>query len=285
MRSRISIRGCVRPSVGRSVRRSVCPSHTSCISKNRSNLNKIASRNKEVYHSRRFKDKYTSSSPENASVVRTLFDCPSVRPYVHPSVHPLAFKQKPPKSQILNLSFPFFPSSLPSSSFSPLLYPHTPYFSTILSSEFKAGFRRRLRELNIKQYTVHTSIYPKISLIERLIKTVKSIYFNILYHFKTLSYANALQLATSIYNGRIHSALFNNSPWKTHFDSHTSSIVTRKTIRQFKIRQKKIYNFFGVSPNQTLKIGDKVLLKNKKKLFIAPTRFYIHTSARIRIQL
>ena len=77
MRSRISIRGCVRPSVRRSVGRSVGPSvrHTRvAFLRNRPNLNKIASGIRKYAIKRRFKDKYASSSPENASVVRTLFD-------------------------------------------------------------------------------------------------------------------------------------------------------------------------------------------------------------------
>ena len=66
-RSRISTKGCVRPSVRLSIGPSV--GHTLVeFLRNGPNSNKIAS---EI---RRFKDKYAGSSPENAFVVHTLFD-------------------------------------------------------------------------------------------------------------------------------------------------------------------------------------------------------------------
>ena len=50
MRSRISIRGCVRPSVGPSVRPSVGPSHTSWISEKWAEFEQNSIRNEKVSH-------------------------------------------------------------------------------------------------------------------------------------------------------------------------------------------------------------------------------------------
>ena len=94
MRSRISIRGSVRPSVRPSVRRSVRPSvgpsvrrsvrpsvgpsvgpsHTSWISEKWAEFEQNSIRNKKVCHLEDDSKTSTRAVSQNASVVRTLFD-------------------------------------------------------------------------------------------------------------------------------------------------------------------------------------------------------------------
>ena len=78
MRSRISIRGCVCPSVGPSVRPSVCrsvrPSHTSWISEKWAHFEQNSIRNMKLCHLKDNSETSTRANRQNASVVRTLFD-------------------------------------------------------------------------------------------------------------------------------------------------------------------------------------------------------------------
>ena len=87
------------------------------------------------------------------------------------------------------------------------------------------------------------------------------------YFFKSLNHNNALKLTASIYNSRSHSSLYSFSPLRAHFDSHASSIIVRKTLKQFNQRQRKIYNIFNIKPEKTLQIGDRVLIKRRRHTF------------------
>ena len=183
---------------------------------------------------------------------------PSVRPSVGPSVRKMVswyFRRR--KIRLLGASCAVYPA----------LFNTLNFFYFFLRSEFKSKFKRRLEQLGIKTYHLRTSVFPKVAPVERVIKSCKSIYFSILYHFKTLNPHKAIQLTTAIYNQRKNSALFYYSPQKTHFDSHTSSIVARKSIKRSKERQKQIRNIFSTKPNQTLNVGDKVVLRRRKHTF------------------
>lgn len=152
-------------------------------------------------------------------------------------------------------------------------YFFTPYlnffFSSFFSfrSEFKSSFKKRLKELNIRQYYTKTSIWPKNSLCERVILTCKILYFRILYEFKTITYESALKLTQLKYNSRKHSSLFGYSPNQTHFDSHISSIVIRRTLESFRVRRKKIRSFFSLHPDNIFHVGERVLLARSRHKF------------------
>ena len=141
------------------------------------------------------------------------------------------------------------------------------FFSLICSSEFKGIFKKRLHELKIKQYHTKTSVFPKISLCERGIKSCKEIFFRILYEFGSITYDSALRLTASVYNSRVHASLHGNSPINAHFNSHASSEICRKNLEAFKVRQTKIKNFFSLHPEKVFKVGDQVLLAKVRHKF------------------
>lgn len=125
-----------------------------------------------------------------------------------------------------------------------------------------------MKELGIKQYHVHTSLFPKISLVERVIKSCKQIFFKIIFQFKTLNnIKDILQLTALIYNNRKHTSLFQNTPFSVHFNSHISAKVAKLSLAQFNTRQAKIHHIFSLKPGSTFQIGEKVLLKKKRHTF------------------
>ena len=71
-----------------------------------------------------------------------------------------------------------------------------------IGSEFGLHFKKKLADNNVRQYFVYTGIWPKISLVEILIKNIKRIFFKCLLEFGTLSYSNIIELSQSIYNNR-----------------------------------------------------------------------------------
>ena len=75
MRSRISIRGCVRPSVR--------PSHTSWISEKWAEIEQNSIRNKTMPFERQFKDKYAGSSPRTHLLSELCSTCSSGSPPVY----------------------------------------------------------------------------------------------------------------------------------------------------------------------------------------------------------
>ena len=97
MRSRISIRGCVcpsvRPSVRPSVGRSVRPSHTSWISEKWAKFEQNSIRNMKVRHLKDDSKTSTRTVRQNASVVRTLFDLfyPDVNAHLYERFCPSVF--------------------------------------------------------------------------------------------------------------------------------------------------------------------------------------------------
>ena len=74
-------------------------------------------------------------------------------------------------------------------------------------------------------------------------------------------------MAQTIYNNRPHRSLFNETPYKTHFNSHTSSVISRRVLKQFRSKQAKLTNIFSLRPDQVFHKGEKVLLRKRKSTF------------------
>ena len=104
-------------------------------------------------------------------------------------------------------------------------------------------------------------------MIERLIRSLKGIFFKILFEFKTLSFDRILELVQITYNNRQHRSLFGKTPFECHFDSHVSSEVARRLCSQIKQRQKVLSNIFSLKKHQIFNVGDRVLLKRKRATF------------------
>lgn len=57
------------------------------------------------------------------------------------------------------------------------------------------------------------------------------------------------------------------TPYEVHFDSHTSSYISRYNSGQHFQRQKETFKFFSTNSDSRLQIGDRVLLRSKKRYF------------------
>jgi hypothetical protein len=136
-------------------------------------------------------------------------------------------------------------------------------------SEFKSIFLKTLKQdYGIRTYFVRTGVFPKVSPIERLIRSIKSLFFSYTIKFKTLKLENILQLIQQRYNHRIHSSLFGFTPYQVHFDSHAASIVVTKMNRSFRRSQHQSKLIYMNKPYfQRFQIGDMVFLKSKKTPF------------------
>jgi transposase InsO family protein len=136
-------------------------------------------------------------------------------------------------------------------------------------SEFKSIFLRTLKEdYGIKTYFVRTGVFLKVSPIERLIRSIKSLFFSYTIKFKTLKLENILQLIQQRYNHRIHSSLFGFTPYQVHYDKHAASIVVTKMNRSFRQIQHQSKLIYLKKPYfQKFQIGDMVFLKSKKTPF------------------
>ena len=98
-------------------------------------------------------------------------------------------------------------------------------------------------------------------------RTLKGIFFRILFEFKTLSFEKVLELAQVVYNHRKHRSLYGKTPQEVHFDSHTSSEICKKLIARTQERQTRLTNIFSLKKKQVYHVGDRVLLKRKRATF------------------
>ena len=96
-------------------------------------------------------------------------------------------------------------------------------------------------------------------------RSVKRLFFSMLFTFKTQSYAHILKLCEQIYNNRKHRGIFSQTPILCHFDTHIAAYVAKKNIEAFQIQQKQIKNIF--QPSTDLSVGSKVLLRKRKSTF------------------
>ena len=83
-----------------------------------------------------------------------------------------------------------------------ILYPIKRAYFYHSGSEFGKDFKKTLRLRNIRQYHVHTGVFPKISLVEAVIKSIKRIFFRCLLEFQSVTYSNILKLVQAVYNNR-----------------------------------------------------------------------------------
>ena len=88
-----------------------------------------------------------------------------------------------------------------------------------------------------------------------------------MFEFKgNLNIQAILQLTEHIYNSRKHRSI-GTTPIRAHHCSHTSSILARKLLQTHNKKQKRLRNIFSLKKDYLYKIGDKVLLKNKRTPF------------------
>ena len=66
---------------------------------------------------------------------------------------------------------------------------------------------------------------------------------------------------------RPHSSLDFFTPYEVHYDSHVSSHIARYNSGQHNERQKETFSFFSSRTDSRLRVGDRVLLRSKKRYF------------------
>jgi len=126
-------------------------------------------------------------------------------------------------------------------------------------------------KLNLKLYHSNTSLFPKIAIVERVIRSLKKIYFRFLLRLKTNDIAKLVSLSTSVYNNRKHTSLKSGdtifTPIEAHFSSHAASLINRQNI-QDEGRKQIVYAsiFKNISKQNRLVEGDEVFLRKKKSV-------------------
>ena len=83
-----------------------------------------------------------------------------------------------------------------------------------LRSEFKKEFLSELRKRRVTVYHTSIGVFPKVSLIERAILSIKKLFMRFFLMYKTMDFKNLLKLAELVYNGRRHSSIKNFSPFQ-----------------------------------------------------------------------
>ena len=71
--------------------------------------------------------------------------------------------------------------------------------------------------------------------------------------------------------------MLNYSPFQTHFDSHVSSLIARYNSGQSRERERAAKDVFSLRPENRLKVGDIVLLKNKRGSFYKSSPLFYPT--------
>lgn len=171
---------------------------------------------------------------------------------------------RPPKTQLTQESyfFSFFFFKLSDLEINLIL-------KIIKNSEFKSNFLRTLTSKHhTKIYHTNAGVYPKVSLIERVIRTIKSLFFQYLLEFGTLRWVNIIRLIQNVYNNRSHSGIFNLRPVQAHFDTHITAYLSRRNAVSARRHKSQAQSLFAQqeSRGNALQIRDYVLLKLKPKI-------------------
>ena len=103
------------------------------------------------------------------------------------------------------------------------------------------------------------------SVVERSIRSIKKLFFSMLYTLRNQSYTHILKLCEQIHNNRKHRGIYSEKPILCHYDSHIAAWVAKKNIESFQNQQKQIKNIF--KPGTDLAVGNKVLLRKRKSTF------------------
>ena len=110
-------------------------------------------------------------------------------------------------------------------------------------------------------------MHPKVAIIERSIRSAKSIFFSLLMQFKTNNYENILELTQQIYNSRKHSAHNRKfTPFQCHNDTHVAAVVARFNSHSFRAHQLESRDLFLSGKRKVFETGQRVLIKVKKSL-------------------
>jgi hypothetical protein len=119
-----------------------------------------------------------------------------------------------------------------------------------------------------KSYHTNVSVFPKVAVVERVIRTIKNWFFKYLTHYRTLRWINLIKIIQDKYNETPHSSLFYFTPLQAHHDSHINSYINKKTMLKYKKRQIKSQSIFHNLPShQRHQINNKVLLRLKRSKF------------------
>ena len=114
----------------------------------------------------------------------------------------------------------------------------------------------------IKSYTTNTGLHPKVAVIERSIRSAKSIFFSLLMQFKTNNYENILEITQQIFNNRKHSAHNRKfTPFQCHNDTHVAAIVARFNSHSFHTHQLESRDLFSSGKRRVFETGQRVLIK------------------------
>ena len=105
-------------------------------------------------------------------------------------------------------------------------------------------------------------------------RTLKELFFKVLFTFKTISYPNAIKLTQQIYNSREHAGIYHHRPIDVHFNSHISSLVARKNVQKLNLKQRRLKSIFSLHPSRQFKIGEQVLVKKKRTAFYKPNSVF-----------
>ena len=113
-----------------------------------------------------------------------------------------------------------------------------------------------------------TGPHKKVSLLERQIRTYKSIFFRYLLRFPTVkNYDQLIHLTQITFNSRPHAGLKNMTPHLVqHFD-YAASIVFRNSLVRSNQHQSDVFQRYQrLQENKKLKLNDVVRIRYPKKL-------------------
>ena len=122
------------------------------------------------------------------------------------------------------------------------------------------------QKYGIKPYNVTVSSFPKVSLIEIAVKSIKRLFFSLLLEFRSSSYEHLLKLSCQLYNNRVHRTT-KLTPYACHFSSYCASLAARRMINKYNIHRQESKNIFDQLKHKQLFPGQKVLIKVKPKSF------------------
>ena len=131
--------------------------------------------------------------------------------------------------------------------------------------EYGKGLGKRL---GLKHVFLSTGPHKKVSLLERQIRTYKSIFFRYLLRFPTVkNYDQLIHLTQITFNSRPHAGLKNMTPHLVqHFD-YAASIVFRNSLVRSNQHQSDVFQRYQrLQENKKLKLNDVVRIRYPKKL-------------------
>ena len=135
--------------------------------------------------------------------------------------------------------------------------------------EFLSVFKSTLaNKYGTKIYNLHTGPHPKISVVERTIRSFKALCFQIFYNYNTLNVKDTLQLVNHVFNERPHKGIYGYSPNMAHKCPHTASIIARLNHLKYAEREYEAMTLYNKKPkDEHISPGDRVRVRVQRGVF------------------